>query len=65
MLILITGTSGSGKSEYAEKICCELAGSAKKYYIATMHPRMAAIKDIFSKFKAVIMHCGREKALKR
>ena len=30
MLILITGTSGSGKSEYAEKICCELAGSAKK-----------------------------------
>ena len=36
MLILITGTSGSGKSEYAEKICCELAGSAKKYYIATM-----------------------------
>ena len=38
MLILITGTSGSGKSEYAEKICCELAGSAKKYYIATMQP---------------------------
>ena len=36
MLILITGTSGSGKSEYAEKICCGLAGSAKKYYIATM-----------------------------
>ena len=36
MLILITGASGSGKSEYAEKICCELAGSAKKYYIATM-----------------------------
>lgn len=38
MLILITGASGSGKSEYAEKICCELAGSAKKYYIATMQP---------------------------
>lgn len=38
MLILITGTSVSGKSEYAEKICCELAGSAKKYYIATMQP---------------------------
>ena len=38
MLILITGTSGSGKSEYAEKICCGLAGSAKKYYIATMQP---------------------------
>ena len=36
MLILITGASGSGKSEYAEKICCGLAGSAKKYYIATM-----------------------------
>ena len=38
MLILITGASGSGKSEYAEKICCGLAGSAKKYYIATMQP---------------------------
>lgn len=38
MLILITGTSGSGKSEYAEKICCGLAGSEKKYYIATMQP---------------------------
>ena len=38
MLILITGASGSGKYEYAEKICCGLAGSAQKYYIATMQP---------------------------
>ena len=61
MLILITGTSGSGKSEYAEKICCGLAGSAKKYYIATMQPYGAEVH----KESAVIMHCGRGKALKR
>lgn len=41
MLYLITGGSGSGKSEYAEKIICELcekAGGGKKIYIATMIP---------------------------
>ena len=38
MLILVTGVSGSGKSEYAEKICCDLADGEKKYYIATMQP---------------------------
>ena len=30
MLIIITGVSGSGKSEYAEQICCRLAGDNKK-----------------------------------
>lgn len=29
MLIIITGVSGSGKSEYAEQICCRLAGDNK------------------------------------
>lgn len=40
MLILVTGVSGSGKSEYAEQICCRLAENEKreKYYIATMKP---------------------------
>lgn len=40
MLILVTGVSGSGKSEYAEQICCQLAENEKrkKYYIATMRP---------------------------
>ena len=38
MLIIITGVSGSGKSEYAEQICCRLAGDNKKYYVATMQP---------------------------
>ena len=26
MLIVVTGVSGSGKSEYAEQICCKLSG---------------------------------------
>lgn len=41
MLYLVTGGSGSGKSEYAEKVICELcenAGGGKKIYIATMIP---------------------------
>lgn len=41
MLYLITGGSGSGKSEYAEKKICELcekAESGKKIYVATMIP---------------------------
>ena len=38
MLIIITGVSGSGKSEYAEQICCRLARDNKKYYVATMQP---------------------------
>ena len=38
MLIVVTGVSGSGKSEYAEQICCRLSGDRKKYYIATMQP---------------------------
>ena len=29
MLIVITGVSGSGKSEYAEQICCRLSGDRK------------------------------------
>lgn len=35
-MILIVGGSGSGKSSYAEYVCGELAGTSKKYYIATM-----------------------------
>lgn len=38
MLIVVTGVSGSGKSEYAERICCQLSEDRKKYYIATMQP---------------------------
>lgn len=38
MLIMITGVSGSGKSEYAEQICCQLSDGREKYYIATMQP---------------------------
>lgn len=38
MLIMVTGVSGSGKSEYAERLVCRLAGNEKKYYIATMRP---------------------------
>lgn len=39
MLFLITGASGSGKSEYAEQLACRLAGRdglQKKIYVATM-----------------------------
>lgn len=40
MLTLVTGGSGSGKSEYAESIATGLAGQEKLplYYIATMRP---------------------------
>ena len=38
MLIMVTGVSGSGKSEYAEQISCQLAKDNKKYYVATMYP---------------------------
>jgi len=39
MLFLITGASGSGKSEYAEGLVCEMArrdGTTGKIYLATM-----------------------------
>lgn len=41
MLYLVTGGSGSGKSEYAEELICNLCrkkGGGEKYYIATMIP---------------------------
>ena len=38
MIIVVIGTPDSGKSALAEKLCCELAGSMKKKYIATMVP---------------------------
>jgi adenosylcobinamide kinase/adenosylcobinamide-phosphate guanylyltransferase len=38
MFILVTGVSGSGKSEYAENLAVKLAGKAEKIYIATMQP---------------------------
>lgn len=37
MLILVTGTPGSGKSKVAEKLACR-AGTGKRLYIATMEP---------------------------
>ena len=36
MIVLITGGSGSGKSEYAEKLTMELGTKNMCYYIATM-----------------------------
>lgn len=36
MMILVTGGSGSGKSEYAENRIAELAEDCDRYYIATM-----------------------------
>ena len=36
MITLITGGSGSGKSEYAEKILKEISKADLKYYLATM-----------------------------
>lgn len=42
MLFLITGASGSGKSEYAEQLACRLAkrdGLQRKIYVATMERR--------------------------
>ena len=42
MLYLITGGSGSGKSEYAEKVAADrfrlLEGKGQLYYVATMYP---------------------------
>ncbi len=35
-MVLITGGSGSGKSAYAESCTLRLAGTGRKYYIATM-----------------------------
>ena len=35
MLIMVTGVSGSGKSEYAKQISCQLAKDNKKYYVIT------------------------------
>lgn len=36
MLVLIMGGSGSGKSAYAEERISQMAGTRKKYYLATM-----------------------------
>lgn len=38
MIYIITGVSGSGKSEYAENLAVELAAGAPLYYVATMEP---------------------------
>lgn len=38
MLYLITGVSGSGKSEYAENLAVKLAAGEPLYYVATMEP---------------------------
>lgn len=38
MLSVITGVSGSGKSEYAENRAVQLSGGKNLYYVATMEP---------------------------
>lgn len=48
MLCLITGASGSGKSEYAETLICRLAqrdGICRKVYMATMEGESAAARQ--------------------
>lgn len=37
MFAVVTGGSGSGKSEYAENLACSLAGE-RRIYVATMRP---------------------------
>jgi Adenosyl cobinamide kinase/adenosyl cobinamide phosphate guanylyltransferase len=36
MMVVVTGASGSGKSEYAEGVAVKLAGEGELYYLATM-----------------------------
>ena len=36
MMVVVTGASGSGKSEYAEGVAVKLAEKGKLYYLATM-----------------------------
>lgn len=36
MIVLVIGGSGSGKSEYAERLAVYLAGQDPRYYLATM-----------------------------
>lgn len=38
MTVLVCGGAGSGKSAYAEKLLCALAGDAPRIYAATMKP---------------------------
>ncbi len=38
MLYVITGVSGSGKSEYAENLAVKLAAGGSLYYVAAMEP---------------------------
>ncbi len=38
MLYIVTGVSGSGKSEYAENMAVKLAAGKPLYYVATMEP---------------------------
>lgn len=38
MLVLVSGMSSGGKSRFAEKLTCALAGGKKRFYIATMTP---------------------------
>ena len=60
MLIMVTGVSGSGKSEYAEQISCQLAKDNKKYYVATIHMEKTAEAGLRSTSCSVMA-----KALKR
>lgn len=38
MIVLITGASGSGKSEYGENLCVRLSDGKPMTYVATMYP---------------------------
>ena len=55
MLYLITGASGSGKSEYAERLACDLAREDKvryKLYVATMESQSRQAKERIARHKA-------------
>lgn len=48
MLFVVTGASGSGKSEYAEQLVCSLSerdGITEKIYAATMEKESTAAKE--------------------
>ena len=54
MLYLITGASGSGKSEYAEDVACYLArrdGMRHKLYVATMEAKSEEAQERIARHK--------------
>lgn len=56
MLFLITGASGSGKSEYAETLVCQLARKeqiTKKIYVATMERESSEARKRIARHRAL------------